>query len=222
MRLPLMLEPQTKQQRPKYHKPTLQPPRQDSRFSCPSIMQRRGLGRPRPSSAPSAPTLIVVANLKLMDSPLSPPSKAQQRPAIGQQFGTRLHYFSFQNGLVLHPVTSSRLMSNMLTVSVSARTSLCRSRYRRLTGPLVSWDAWAQGAVDKTDSSDLAWQSTATPKAYMMPVSPWFYTNLPQYKKNWVWRGDDMWHNRWQQVLKVQPQFVEVSTPESHTASSPA
>ena len=47
----------------------------------------------------------------------------------------------------------------------------------------------------------------------MMPVSPWFYTNLPQYKKNWVWRGDDMWHNRWQQVLKVQPQFVEVSQP---------
>ena len=45
----------------------------------------------------------------------------------------------------------------------------------------------------------------------MMPVSPWFYTKLPQYNKNWTWRGDDMWHNRWQQVLKVQPQFVEVS-----------
>ena len=91
---------------------------------------------------------------------------------------------------------------------------------RRLTCPLVSWDAWAQGAVDKSDSSDLAWQSAAAPKAYMMPVSPWFYTNLPQYNKNWVWRGDDMWHNRWQQVLQVQPQFVEVSIAESHYTSS--
>jgi hypothetical protein len=25
---------------------------------------------------------------------------------------------------------------------------------------------------------------------YMMPVSPWFFTNLPGYKKNWIWRGD--------------------------------
>ena len=23
-------------------------------------------------------------------------------------------------------------------------------------------------------------------KPYMMPVSPWFYTNLPGYDKNWL------------------------------------
>ena len=56
----------------------------------------------------------------------------------------------------------------------------------------------------------------------MMPVSPWFYTKLPQYGKNWTWRGDDMWHSRWQQVLKVQPQFVEVSILESHCGPSSA
>lgn len=44
----------------------------------------------------------------------------------------------------------------------------------------------------------------------MMPVSPWFYTNLPEYSKNWLWRGDDLWHIRWQQVLDIQPTFVEV------------
>lgn len=44
----------------------------------------------------------------------------------------------------------------------------------------------------------------------MMPVSPWFYTNLPEYNKNWLWRGDDLWHIRWQQVLDIQPNFVEV------------
>ncbi|KAL2125844.1 hypothetical protein VTI74DRAFT_2520 [Chaetomium olivicolor] len=32
-----------------------------------------------------------------------------------------------------------------------------------------------------------------------MPVSPWFYTNLPQWKKNWMWRGDNLWFDRWQE-----------------------
>lgn len=47
-------------------------------------------------------------------------------------------------------------------------------------------------------------------KPYMMPVAPWFYTNLPGYNKNWLWRGDDLWFDRWQEVLYVQPEFVEI------------
>ncbi|GKT49855.1 uncharacterized protein ColSpa_10036 [Colletotrichum spaethianum] len=42
-------------------------------------------------------------------------------------------------------------------------------------------------------------------KPYMMPVSPWFYTNMPGYNKNWLWHGDDMWHNRWIQVVYNKP-----------------
>jgi len=49
-------------------------------------------------------------------------------------------------------------------------------------------------------------------KPYMMPVSPWFFTNLPGYGKNWVWRGDDLWYDRWQQVLEISPEFVEIIT----------
>lgn len=60
-----------------------------------------------------------------------------------------------------------------------------------------------------TTTSDKAWYAAVQPKAYMMPVSPWFYTNLPP-DKNWLWRGDDMWHTRWQQVLEIKPNFVEV------------
>lgn len=30
-------------------------------------------------------------------------------------------------------------------------------------------------------------------KPYMMPVSPWFYTNLPGYDKNWAWGGGSLW-----------------------------
>lgn len=74
----------------------------------------------------------------------------------------------------------------------------------------VSWDGWPVGATDKTEDADHAWVSAVGNKAYMMPVSPWFYTNLPEYNKNWLWRGDDLWHIRWQQVLDIQPNFVEV------------
>ena len=47
-------------------------------------------------------------------------------------------------------------------------------------------------------------------KPYMMPVSPWFFTNLPGFDKNWLWRGDDLWFDRWEQVQMVQPEFVQI------------
>lgn len=46
----------------------------------------------------------------------------------------------------------------------------------------------------------------------MMPVAPWFYTNLPQWSKNWVWRGDNLWADRWEQIIELQPDLVEVLT----------
>jgi hypothetical protein len=76
-----------------------------------------------------------------------------------------------------------------------------------------SWDAWPVGAEDISASSDQAWLNVLGGKPYMMPVSPWFYTNLPQWSKNWLWRGDDLWHDRWQQVIELQPALVEVSFP---------
>jgi hypothetical protein len=47
-------------------------------------------------------------------------------------------------------------------------------------------------------------------KPYMMPASPWFYTNLPGYDKNWLWRGGDLWNDRWLQILYMQPEWVEI------------
>lgn len=73
-----------------------------------------------------------------------------------------------------------------------------------------SWDAWPVGADDKDTTSDEAWVKALAGRPYMMPVSPWFYTNLPQWQKNWLWRGDDLWHYRWQQVMEMQPAFVQV------------
>lgn len=79
-------------------------------------------------------------------------------------------------------------------------------------------------------------------KPFMMPVSPWFYTNLPS--KNWLWRGDNLrvisdkivgharltiatrWHASWQQAQQLNPALIEILTwndwGESHYIASNA
>lgn len=74
---------------------------------------------------------------------------------------------------------------------------------------------WPRGAADVSADPDRAWKQAvadAGKPTYMMGVSPWFYTRLPNFGKAWVWRGDDMWHARWQQVLDVQPSIVQIVT----------
>ena len=73
-----------------------------------------------------------------------------------------------------------------------------------------SWDAWPHGPEDKNTTSDETWKAILKGKPYMMGVSPWFYTNIPGWAKNWLVRGDDLWHDRWQQVIELQPEMVEV------------
>lgn len=81
-----------------------------------------------------------------------------------------------------------------------------------VTDGLFSWAAWPTGAADMTLDSDNSYVAALNGKPYMMPVSPWFYTNLPGFSKNWIWRGDDLWYDRWQQVLEIKPEFVEIIT----------
>lgn len=57
---------------------------------------------------------------------------------------------------------------------------------------LFNWAAWPWGNTDMdtyVDASYLDYLERDDGKPYMMPVSPWFYTNLPGYNKNWLWRG---------------------------------
>ncbi|KAL8415240.1 hypothetical protein RB594_006180 [Gaeumannomyces avenae] len=77
---------------------------------------------------------------------------------------------------------------------------------------LFNWDSWPVGAADMSTSKDQAYKNALSGKPYMMGVSPWFFTNLPGWNKNWLWRGDDLWFDRWQQVLQMQPEFVEIIT----------
>ncbi|KAK2060410.1 hypothetical protein LY76DRAFT_615060 [Colletotrichum caudatum] len=75
---------------------------------------------------------------------------------------------------------------------------------------LFSWAAWPWGYWDMWTYSDASYRDYLGGKPYMMPISPWFYTNLPGYNKNWLWRGDHIWGDRWFQASWWQPEFVEI------------
>ncbi|MCJ1307285.1 hypothetical protein MMC25_000931 [Agyrium rufum] len=78
---------------------------------------------------------------------------------------------------------------------------------------LFSWAGWPWGDTGMdtyVDASYLDFLGQAGKKPYMMPVSPWFYMNLLGYDEDWLWRGDDLWYDRWQEVLVVQPDLVEI------------
>lgn len=81
---------------------------------------------------------------------------------------------------------------------------------------LFNWAAWPYGHQDMdtyTDASYLQYiNQTGTALPYMMPISPWFYTNLPGYNKNWLWRGDHLWHDRWLEAWFLRPEFVQILT----------
>ncbi|CAG8425026.1 unnamed protein product [Penicillium salamii] len=61
-----------------------------------------------------------------------------------------------------------------------------------------------------TDASYTQTLNDSGSKPYIMAVSPWFFTNLPGYDKNWLWRGDDLWYDRWVEVIYNQPEFMEI------------
>ncbi|KAF5014250.1 hypothetical protein F66182_14831, partial [Fusarium sp. NRRL 66182] len=90
-------------------------------------------------------------------------------------------------------------------------TSLGSQRFaevRQNVNGFFSWDAWPVGTGDKTIDSDRIWRNATHGRPYMMPVSPWFYTNLPQWNKNWLWKGAQLWTYRWEQIYRFQPDFV--------------
>ncbi|KAK4096835.1 carbohydrate-binding module family 24 protein [Parathielavia hyrcaniae] len=77
---------------------------------------------------------------------------------------------------------------------------------------LFSWDAWPKGPANMTTYPDASYYDFLGSKPYMMLISPWFYTNLPGYGKNWLWRGDDMWFQRWQQAITIdrRPDYIQI------------
>jgi hypothetical protein len=54
---------------------------------------------------------------------------------------------------------------------------------------LFNWAAWPWGPQDMNTYVDASYLQFLNDMPYMMPVSPWFFTNMPGYDKNWLWRG---------------------------------
>jgi hypothetical protein len=79
---------------------------------------------------------------------------------------------------------------------------------------LFNWAAWPVGKRKMNTFVDASYLQFLNGKTYMMPVSPWFFTNMPGYNKNWLWRGDDLWFDRWQQVHGIQLQMNVTDQPE--------
>ncbi|KAK3355757.1 glycoside hydrolase [Neurospora tetraspora] len=77
---------------------------------------------------------------------------------------------------------------------------------------LFSFDAWPKGPSAMTTEVDEQYRTALNGRPYIMPVAGWFYTNLPGWNKNWLWKGDELWDTRWQQVIDFQPDFVEILT----------
>lgn len=75
---------------------------------------------------------------------------------------------------------------------------------------LFSWAAWPWGNREMDTFVDASYLQALNGKPYMMPVSPWFYTNLPGYYKNWLWSSGHLWYTRWQQVWDLQPDYVQI------------
>jgi hypothetical protein len=66
--------------------------------------------------------------------------------------------------------------------------------------------------VSQGDETYMKWLGG---KPYVAPVSPWFSTHFgPEvpYSKNWVFPGDDLWFTRWNEILTLKPQFIEIVT----------
>ncbi|KAL4895132.1 glycosyl hydrolase family 71-domain-containing protein [Aspergillus ambiguus] len=89
---------------------------------------------------------------------------------------------------------------------------------------LLNWMAWPNNGNNKAptpghnisvQAGDDAYVKALGGKPYVAPASPWFSTHFgPEvsYSKNWIFPSDLLWYNRWNEILKLGPRFVEIVT----------
>ncbi|KAK1971059.1 hypothetical protein LY78DRAFT_699556 [Colletotrichum sublineola] len=70
---------------------------------------------------------------------------------------------------------------------------------------LFNWAAWPYGQRNMTTYIDASYNQMLGGKPYMMPVSPWFFTNLPGYSKNWLWKSGDLCWNDYGESHYIGP-----------------
>ncbi|KAJ5773769.1 hypothetical protein N7457_008665 [Penicillium paradoxum] len=89
---------------------------------------------------------------------------------------------------------------------------------------LLNWMAWPNNGNNKAPTpghsvsvadGDRVYVNALAGKAYVAPVSPWFFTHFgPEvsYSKNWNFPSDLLWFNRWNEILALKPRFIEIVT----------
>ncbi|QQK40795.1 Glycoside hydrolase, family 71 [Penicillium digitatum] len=89
---------------------------------------------------------------------------------------------------------------------------------------LLNWMAWPNNGNNKAPTpnhmvsvadGDREYANALGGKAYIAPVSPWFFTHFgPEvsYSKNWNFPSDLLWFNRWNEILALKPRFIEIVT----------
>jgi glucan endo-1,3-alpha-glucosidase len=93
---------------------------------------------------------------------------------------------------------------------------------------VFSWNAWparnsGPGAhFNTTGDRNLLASAKATNKTYMAPLSPWFYTHVwsKTLNKHWIYGSETLLPERWQQIVSLQPDFVEIITWNDYTEST--
>lgn len=93
---------------------------------------------------------------------------------------------------------------------------------------IFTWNAWPQGnsgpgaQFDTTGDKNLLASAKATNKTYMAPLAPWFYSHVwgQGWYKNWIYGSEQLLPRRWQQIISLQPDFVEIITWNDYSESS--
>ncbi|KAJ5163072.1 Glycoside hydrolase family 71 [Penicillium coprophilum] len=88
----------------------------------------------------------------------------------------------------------------------------------------LNWMGWDSNGNNRAPSDgqevsvsdgDQAYEDALQGKAYIAPISPWFSTHFGSevsYPKNWVFPSDLLWYDRWREILRLSPRFVEILT----------
>ncbi|KAJ5959861.1 uncharacterized protein N7479_007011 [Penicillium vulpinum] len=88
----------------------------------------------------------------------------------------------------------------------------------------LNWMGWdnnghnrapTAGQEVSVSNGDDAYNDALQGKAYIAPISPWFSTHYGtevSYSKNWVFPSDLLWYERWKEILRLSPRFVEILT----------
>jgi hypothetical protein len=53
---------------------------------------------------------------------------------------------------------------------------------------LFNWAAWPWGPQEMNTYVNASYMEYLNGLPDIMPAAPWFYTNIPGYNKNWLWR----------------------------------